>query len=103
MKTTALQSRIDRLEARISDSVCPSTIASLVRSMTRELDPEAMPALVRLLGHKHDARDSVRRALRRYGDHAEDSLRAAPTDCIAARYLLDELAVRARLQQVGCF
>ncbi len=98
-----IASRIARLDARIRDSVCPHTIANLVASMTAELDPEAIPHLIGLLGHTHDGKDSVRRALLRYGDAAEDSLRAAATDCPAAEYLLDRMAHRARLREVGCF
>ena len=100
-----VQSRIDRLDARIRDSVCPLTIAALVKAMTSELDPEAIPALLGLLGHEHDATDSVRRALLRYGESAEDSVRAhvAAEDCPIAQSLLETLAYRARLLELGCF
>jgi hypothetical protein len=103
MNPKAIKSRIARLEASIRDSVCPLTIANLVVSMTSELDPEAIPVLIGLLDHQHDAKDSVIRALLRYGDSAEDSLRAAARRCALARYVLDELAVRDRLRQAGCF
>ena len=53
--------------------------------------------------HARREGDSVRPALLRYGDAAEDSLRAAATDCPAAEYLLDRMAHRARLREVGCF
>jgi hypothetical protein len=101
----SISSRIARLEARIRDTVCPNTIASLVGMMTAELDPEAIPALIGLLDHTHDGRESVRSALLRYGDSAVDSLRAhaASERCGRAQLLLDELAYRDRLLQLGCF
>jgi hypothetical protein len=101
MKTLA--SRIARLATRARESVCPHTIASAVRSMSAELDPEAIAALVALLGHTHDAKDSVRGALLRYGESAEGSLRAVAADSSHAALLLEEMAFRDRLLQVGCF
>jgi hypothetical protein len=70
--------------------------------MTAELDPEAIPALIALLDHQHDAKGSVRRALFRYGESAESSLRAAK-DSPQAALILDDLAFRERLLEVGCF
>jgi hypothetical protein len=99
----AIQSRITRLAARARDSVCAHTIASTVRSMTAELDPEAIPALIALLDHQHDAKGSVRHALFRYGESAEGSLRAAAKDSPQAAPILDDIAFRERLLQVGCF
>jgi len=101
----AISSRIARLDARIRDSVCPLTIASLVASMTAELDPEAIGSLIGLLGHTHDRKGSVRRALLRYGEAAEESLRAvvAAEGDGPAEALLEKLAYRARLREVGCF
>jgi hypothetical protein len=101
MKTVA--SRIAKLSTRARESVCPHTIASAVRAMTAELDPEAIPALVALLGHTHDAKGSVLRALLRYGDSAEASLRAVAKDSPLAALALEEMAFRDRLLQVGCF
>jgi hypothetical protein len=101
--TSSISSRIARQGARIRDSVCPHTIANLVASMTAELDPEAIPALIGLLDHTHDAKDSVGRALLRYGEAAEESIRAAAKASAAAEYLLDRMAYRARLRELGCF
>jgi hypothetical protein len=103
MKTAHIASRIARFDARVRDSVCPHTIASLVGSMTAELDPEVIPTLVGLLGHEHDDRGSVRHALLRYGDSAADSLRAAIKTTPEAAEILREMALRERLLQVGCF
>jgi hypothetical protein len=101
----SISSRIACLDARIRDTVCPQTIASLVRAMTSELDPEAIPVLIGLLDHDHDDLGSVRDALLQYGDSAVDSLRAhvAATRCAAAESLLEDLAYRARLSELGCF
>jgi hypothetical protein len=99
----SIASRIDRLATRARESVCPSTIAGAVRAMTEELDPEAIPALIALLDHQHDDKESVRRALLRYGDSAVDSLRAAAKDQPLASLVLEEMAFRNRLLQVGCF
>ena len=108
MKT--IQARIDRLEARIRDSVCAHTIASLVRAMTEELDPEAIVPLIRLLDHQYDANDHISGALLRYGAAAEDSLRAhgasksaSPVTRHAARELLAEMAHSNRFAELGCF
>lgn len=101
--SSRISSRITRFDARVRDAVCPHTIASLVASMTAELDPEVIPTLVGLLGHKHDAKESIRHALVRYGDSAEDSLRAAIKTAPGAAEILDDMAFRERLLQVGCF
>ena len=98
----SVSSRIARLAARARESVCPSTIAGAVRAMTAELDPEAIPALIALLNHDHDDKESVRRALLRYGDSAVDSLRAAK-DSAGAALVLEEMSLRDRFLQVGCF
>jgi hypothetical protein len=71
--------------------------------MSAELDPEAIPALITLLDHKHDGKDSVRRALVRYGESAEESLRAAAAKCPVASLILEEMALRERFLQAGCF
>jgi hypothetical protein len=99
----SIASRIDRLATRARESVCPSTIAGAVRAMTEELDPEAIPALIALLDHTHDAKESVRSALRRYGESAEGSLRAAAKDSPLAALILEEMALNDRFLQVGCF
>jgi hypothetical protein len=99
----AIQSRVARLEARVRDSVCPHTIAFLVAAMTAELDPEAIPVLIGLLDHEHDAKESVARALLRYGESADDSLRAAAKSCGFAQLLLERLEYRIRLRRLGCF
>jgi len=98
----SISSRIARLALRARESVCPSTISGAVRAMSAELDPEAIAALIDLLDHKHDANDSVRRALLRYGDSAVDSLRAAK-DSAGAALVLEEMSLRDRFLQVGCF
>ena len=103
-----IASRTARLARRIRDSHCPRDIARLVATMTDQLHVEAIPALIALLDHEHDSRDSVSDALLRYGESAEDSLRAVvatpPThgECAAER-VLDRMARQARFRQVGCF
>jgi len=99
----SVSSRIARLAARARESVCPSTIAGAVRAMTAELDPEAIPALIALLNHDHDDKESVRRALLRYGDSAVDSLRAVAKEQPFAELVLEEMALRNRFREVGCF
>jgi hypothetical protein len=102
-------SRIARLTARIRNTRCPSTIAAFVAIMTDELDPEAIAPLIGLLDYEHDWEESVSRALLRYGESAEDSLRAivtAPAPSAtrtAAQDLLRRMAYEARLRQLGCF
>jgi hypothetical protein len=104
-----IQIRINRLESRIRKSICPFDIACLVKAMTEELDPEAIASLIGLLDHAHDAKESVERALLRYGEAAEESLRAhvaaggSSTTRVAAQMLLRRMELRARLAQVGCF
>jgi len=106
----SIASRISRLEARIRDSVCPNTIAFLVGAMTSELDPEAIAPLIDLLDHGHDYRESVRRALARYGEAAEECLRAyvaseasAKRNRAEANALLERMALAARYRELGCF
>jgi hypothetical protein len=102
-------SRIARFDARIRNSCCPRTIAALVARMTEELDPAAISSLIGLLDYEHDSNDSVSRALLRYGEAAEESLRAViaadPESAtrIVAEDLLRRMAHRARLREVGCF
>jgi hypothetical protein len=104
----AVQSRTARLAARIRDTACPRSTAILVRTMTAHFDPEAIPALVGLLDLPSERVGSVERALVRYGEAAEESLKAyAARDKEFARHtaehLLARIAYRARLRQLGCF
>jgi hypothetical protein len=108
MKTTTIESRITRLAARVRDTACPRSTAVLVRTMTAHFDPEAIPALVGLLDLPCERVGSVERALVRFGEAAEESLkaRAATGDDVAvmrATHILERIAYRARLRQLGCF
>jgi len=102
---TPIASRIARYESRIRDSISPLQIARLVERMTSELDPEAIPALLRLLEHEWDAKDSIGHALLRYGESAVDALRAhvAAHRTRTGAELLECLLLRNRLRQLGCF
>ncbi len=104
----SIQSRIDHLEARIRDTRCPRSIAVLVDTMTAHRDVEAIPALVGLLDLPYDRVRSVERALVRYGEAAQDSLRAyvlthKGSARMAAIYVLGRIARRARIRRLGCF
>jgi HEAT repeat protein len=102
-----IPSRIAHLDARIRSTHCPRTIAVLVRTMTAHRDVEAIPVLIGLLDLADDHRGSVERALVRYGEAAEDSLKAHalanwPRRESAIR-VLSRIADRTRLRRLGCF
>ena len=103
----AIQSRIVRLAARARAEGSSSAVAVLVHTMTAHRDPEAIPALIGLLDLPDHRVGSVERALVRYGEAAEESLKAyAATSDVAeatATLLLSRIAYRARLRQLGCF
>jgi hypothetical protein len=105
---TTIESRVSSLSTRIRNSHCSRDVAALVRTMTGRRDVEAIPALIALLDLPSEHVGSVERALVRFGEAAEDSLKAyAATQDGAARdtaiQLLSRIAYRARLRQLGCF
>ena len=97
------EARIARLAARAEKSLCSEVTASLVDVMSAEFDPEAIPALIALLGHAHDRTRSIHRALVRYGESAMDSLRAVADDEPRAARVLEDIAFQSRFLEVGCF
>jgi hypothetical protein len=104
----SISSRIASLEARIRDAACPRSVAVLVRTMTAHRDVEAIPALLRLLDLSDSYVGSVENALVRYGEHAEDALKAYAVanpgiGCTSALHVLTRIAERARFRRLGCF
>ena len=100
-----IESRIARLDARIRDTHNQRSIAVLVGTMTAQRDVEAIPVLVGLLGLHGEQQHSVERALVRYGEAAEDTLKAhalAHRSPVAIR-VLTRISHQARLRSLGCF
>ena len=103
-----LSTRIASLEARIRAAGCSRTVAVLVRTMTKHRDPEAVPALLRLLDISDSYVSSVENALVRYGWHAEDALKAHAVanpgvGCASALDVLSRIAERHHFRRFGCF
>jgi hypothetical protein len=103
----SIQSRIARLDARIRSTRCSRSIEVLVRTMTAHRDVEAIPVLIDLLDLEHDRRNAVERALVRYGESAEESVKAYPLatqmKSQSAIRVLCRIAHRTRLRRLGCF
>ena len=64
--------RVHALKARIAARKSSADVRTLVDTMTRDLDPNAIPCLIDLLDHEH--REHVERGLAQYGAHAEEIL-----------------------------
>jgi HEAT repeat protein len=99
--------RLERLKARIDKTRCPKDARFLIHQLARFFDPEAIALLIALLAHDDERAEYAARALARFGEAAEASLR----EVIAARgkddlqrfhaeIALEELELRIRLEQV---